>query len=263
MSPLSAAFGAAFAAIVAYAAYRAKSLTRGGALAAFAVGTCVFAAAGWSGAAVLFAFFLPSALLSRVGRARKRALDDVGKHGARDAWQVLANGGVAAACALLAPRLGLPFAAAFAGAFAAASADTWGTEIGTLSPERPRSIVTFAPIATGLSGGITLLGTLATFGGAACVAIVAGMTGVAAFLPVAAGGIAGALLDSYLGATLQALRYCPACARECETDPHACGTPTVLRRGAAWIENDAINGFATLAGGAVAGALAFALRGWF
>ena len=250
------AAAAALAALVAAAAWRARSLSPSGALAAFVVGTVVFGSKGWPGAAVLFAFFLPSVVLSRVGRKRKRGLLDVGKHGARDAWQVLANGGVAAACALPFGVGYAALAAAFAGAFAAAAADTWGTEIGTLARGAPRSILTLRPMATGLSGGVTLAGTAATAGGAAVVAAVAAATHVAAFVPVTAGGVAGALLDSVLGASLQALRWCPSCAVACETNPHHCGAPTSLRRGFGWLENDAVNLAATLAGAVVAGVLA-------
>ena len=248
--------GPALAAVVALVAYRVRALATSGAIAAFAVGAVVFGTGGWRGALVLFAFFIPSTLLSHVGRARKRVLDDVDKHGPRDGWQVLANGGVAATCALLALRAGMPLAAAFAGAFAAASADTWGTEIGTLSRALPRSILTRRPVATGLSGGVTPAGSLASFAGAALVAAVAALTGVAPFWPVAVGGVAGAFLDSILGASVQALRWCPACARECETNPHSCGTPTLLRRGLGWLTNDAINFAATLGGAVVAVSLA-------
>ena len=244
-----------FAGVVAELAYRFGVLTRTGAIAAFAVGFAVFAAMGYAGAAVLFAFFVPSALLSRLGRARKSALRDVGKHGPRDAWQVLANGGVAAASALLAQHFGLPLAAAFAGAFAAAAADTWGTEIGTLSRSVPRSIVSLRPMATGLSGGVTLAGSAATIGGALLVAFVAAVASLAPFWAVAAGGVAGALADSLLGAGVQALRWCPHCSRECETDPHYCGTPTVLRRGFGWLENDTVNFAATCCGAIVAAVL--------
>lgn len=249
-------YGAVLAAIVAAGAWRVRTLSTSGAIAAFVVGTIVFGWMGWPGAAVLFAFFIPSAVLSRVGRARKRAMLDVGKHGARDAWQVLANGGVAAVCALpLGDRYAAPLAAAFAGAFAAAAADTWGTEIGTLVRSAPRSILTLRPVATGLSGGITAAGTAATVAGAALVGAVANATHVAAFAPVAAAGIAGALIDSVLGASLQALRWCPSCGIGCETNPHRCGTPTSLRRGLGWLENDAVNLGATLTGAIVAGAL--------
>lgn len=231
-------------------------LTPGGILAALAVGLATLLGGGWQAALVLFAFFIPSVALSRLGRARKRDLVDIGKHGARDAWQVLANGGVAAVCAILAWRLGGPWLAAFAGAFAAAGADTWGTEIGTLARQTPRSILTFRPLATGLSGGVTAIGTLAEVAGASVVAFAAALLGVAAFAPVAIAGIAGALVDSVLGASLQSLRHCPACARDCETDPHDCGTATVARRGLTWFGNDAVNLAATLTGAVVAGLLA-------
>lgn len=258
---LQALAGVVFAAVVAAAAHRARALTASGAIAAWIVGACVFAAGGWVFAAVLFAFFVPSTMLSRIGRERKRELVDIGKHGSRDAWQVVANGGVAALCAVLAAAThAQPIAAAFAGAFAAASADTWGTEIGTLAKAAPRSILTFAPLAPGISGGVTLAGTLAEIGGACVVGMVAWALGVGAWWIVAAGGFAGALADSVLGASLQELRYCPSCRRVCETDPHVCGSATVLRRGAPWMSNDAVNACAAAIGALVAGWIAIAIR---
>jgi len=245
--------GAALAAIVAGGAYRLRALSRDGAVAAFAVGAAVFGSGGWRAAAVLLAFFVPSSLLSRLGEPRKRAICPRNAH-ARSAWQVLANGGVAAACALAMPRDGNRWRAAFAGAFAAASADTWATEIGTLSKRSPVSILTLRPVAAGRSGGVTAAGTAASAGGASCVAAVAALTGIAPFWCVALGGIGGAVLDSILGASLQALRWCPACAQECETLRHDCGAPTQLRRGAGWLENDGVNFAATLGGAIVAAA---------
>ena len=244
---IQALCGAVLAAAVAVIAYRARALTLGGAAAAFAVGTAVFASGGWPAAAVLFAFFIPSTLVSRIGPAKRSS--------PRSGWQVLANGGVAALCALAATRAGVPFSAAFAGAFAAASADTWGTEIGTLSRTPPVSILSFRRVEAGRSGGVTALGSAATLGGAFCVAIVASAVHIAPFWSVAAGGIAGALLDSVLGASLQALRWCPECERECETRVHRCGSPTALRRGLGWLENDGVNFAATL-GGAIVASLA-------
>jgi uncharacterized protein (TIGR00297 family) len=248
--------GALAAAAISYIAYRVGALTGGGALAAFVVGTATYATLGRPGAAVLLAFFVTSVALSLLGRARKRRLQTIEKQGARDASQVLANGGVATICVLLALFGDPRFVAAFAGAFAAATADTWGTEVGTLSGRIPRSILTFRPVAAGLSGGVTLAGSAAELAGAGLIGWVAALTHLASAWPVLVGGIAGALLDSVLGASLQALRWCPQCRHACENEPHHCGANTTVIRGAAWITNDVVNALATLCGAAVAFALA-------
>lgn len=206
---------------------------------------------------MLFAFFIPAIALSRSGKRFTKALVDVDKRGARDARQVLANGGVAAACAIGYAFTHSPVpAAAFAGAFAAAAADTWGTEIGTLARALPRSILGFQTIPRGLSGGVTVAGTLAEAGGAVVVGMFAYAVAVAPLWIVASAGFAGALADSILGASAQALYYCARCRRRCEMDPHVCGNRTSLVRGLRWIDNDAVNALATLAGALIAGLLA-------
>jgi uncharacterized protein (TIGR00297 family) len=245
--------GTLLAAPIALGAYRAGALTRSGALAAWVTGTLTFGTGGVRAAGVLLAFFVPCTLLSRIAGDRKRAAMADAKAGPRDGRQVLANGGVAAVCLLGGSSRS---AAAFAGALAAASADTWGTEIGTASRVRPRSIVTFEPVAAGMSGGVTALGSIASAAGSACVAAAASATGVAAFWPVAIAGVAGALADSLLGATVQERRWCPKCALQCETDPHFCGSATEHQSGLGWLSNDAVNLAATLTGAAVAAVLA-------
>lgn len=280
MTPRDFVIGAVLAGAIALVAWRARALTPSGAIAAFAVGTLTYASGTFGFTLVLLAFFVPSVLLSRLGRARKHALVDAGKHGGRDALQVLANGGAATACAVVWVLTHDPrWAFAFAGAYAAATADTWATEIGTLSKRQPRSILTLRPVATGLSGGITVPGTLAEFAGALWIGVL-GLAGIAlayapgtgdfgysfhlsayyppamlmalALLAIPIGGIVGAVLDSVLGATLQELRWCVACGRACETDPHVCGQPTQRVRGLRGFSNDAVNLLATAAGAATA-----------
>jgi uncharacterized protein (TIGR00297 family) len=239
---------------------------------ALAVGVLTYAGGryGWANVAlpfeVLFAFFITSVAFSYAGRKRKALLVDIPKGGPRDAWQVAANGGIATLCAAIAALLTrgttpshLAYALlwAFAGAYAAATADTWSTEIGSAFGGKPRSIIGLQPIATGLSGGITPLGTLAMLAGAAWIAFVFALSlqSSRAFWIVTLAGVAGALADSLLGATLQSIAFCPACKRPTETAMHVCGTRTTSWRGLRWMTNDAVNALAALTGSVVCAVL--------
>src|SRR5689334_13373108 len=93
--------GVVLAAAVAVVAKRAGSLSASGAAAATVVGASAVAA-GWEWGALLFAYFVASTLLSRLGRDVKaaRAASIVAKSGARDGAQVAANGVVFAASAV-------------------------------------------------------------------------------------------------------------------------------------------------------------------
>jgi len=245
-SVLAFAAGAVLAFVAGYFGWRTRALTASGAGAAWIVGTTVFCALRWRGAATVFAFFLPAALLS----ARK-------KPERRNARQVFANGAVAAACALFARR-STRCAWGFAGALAAAAADTWATEIGTRSKTPARSILTGAVVQTGRSGGVTPLGTLAELAGAMVVAAAAYPIVGSAWWRIAFAGFFGATVDSVLGASLQALYYCADCASLSERNPHTCGTRAAIMRGVPSIDNDAVNFLATCAGAFAAAALYFA-----
>ena len=216
-------------------------LTPGGALAALAVGTLVAVGLGWPGLVLLLAFFLSSTLLTPGG-------------GRRRAGQVAANGAVAAAAALLA-RAHPPWGAAFAGALAAAAADTWSTEIGARSRRAPRLITTGRPVAAGTSGGISWLGTAGGAAGALCVATVAALLGVVEpgrAWAVGLGGVAGGLADSLLGATLQARYRCATCGAARERPEACCGASPALAGGLRWMTNDTVNLLATAVGAGVA-----------
>lgn len=255
--------GAFLAGLIVAPAIRAGALTRSGGLAALVAGS-VTTAAGWPWAILLVAYFIVTTALTRVEhRAKSRRTGDVvAKGGARDWRQVAANGGVftiAAAWIAVAGDPGGAGVTAFGiGALAAAAADSWGTEVGTLAKSPPRSILTLRPVPTGTSGGISMPGTIALAAGAAFIALLALVLGFPATVARAAlaGGIFGAIVDSLLGATLQARRWCPACERETEQPVHRCGTETTSRGGVRWLDNDAVNLACTLAGGLLAAVIA-------
>ena len=255
------AAGLLAAAAIALVARRAGALSTAGAVAATAVGTAAVAA-GWRWGALLVVYFVTSSLLSRAGAAEKatRTGGVVEKGGARDAVQVLANGGVFALCAVLAVLVGAPadarLAVAALGALAAATADTWATEVGTLLGGTPRSLLTLRRVPPGTSGAVSVAGTVAMIAGALFIALLArGLSLPGATSVVAIGGSAGAVADTLVGATIQERRWCDACALATERRVHDCGAATRLAGGLAWMDNDAVNLLATLVGAVVAATL--------
>lgn len=253
--------GSLLAGALAVAARFARSLTVGGALAAVVVGTAA-TMAGWGWAAVLITFFVTSSVLSRFRRGVRdaRISGIVEKGDERDAWQVLANGGVFALSALLALVNGSAASGWMLvglGAIAAAAADTWATEIGTLAGRAPRSIVSLRPLPTGTSGGVTLFGLMASLGGAGVIALAAHATGLLHdSWAVVAGGVAGSLADSVVGATLQERRWCDGCSQSTERRVHTCGRPTRIVGGVPGARNDFVNVVCTVVGGTVAALIA-------
>lgn len=262
---------------IALPAYRRGDLSPSGVLGALLTGTLTLGCGGWAWGLSLIAFFVSSSLLTRWRKRSKAALAELfAKGGRRDLGQALANGGVGAVLAVLTAALPHPaWPAAFAGALATATADTWATEVGVLSPKSPRLITTRKTVPAGTSGGVTLWGTLAGAGGALFLgttfyllglgeAALPGRGGDAAccsstVIPLAlAGGLLGMAFDSLLGATVQGIYRCPRCGKETERRNH-CGGPTVLLRGRPWLTNDGVNLLATLVGATLAGGLALAI----
>jgi uncharacterized protein (TIGR00297 family) len=262
--PLQLALGILLSGLVALTAYRLKFLSSNGSLSAFFLGSVVFGLGGLRWAIILLVFFLTSSGLSRLFRGRKEKIDqNYAKGSTRDAGQVLANGGLAGLFVML--HFLFPSEAwtwiGFCAAFAAANADTWATEIGALASKQPRLITTMKVVQAGTSGAVSILGTLAAFIGA----LLIGLTGALvdpfasvqpaqiALIVIIIGGVAGSLVDSLLGATLQAIYRCPQCQKDTEKTPlHGCGTETSLVRGIKWLNNDMVNFLCNLSGTASA-----------
>ena len=239
--------GAVLAAAVAAAACRAHALTRSGAWAAWGVGAVVFGIGGWTAAGALLAFFVSSSALSRWRRKRKEILA-YEKGSQRDAWQVLANGGVAAVCLLL-TLFGLKNGMfLFLAALAAANADTWATEIGSALGGQPVDIRTGQKAPAGTSGAVSLPGTAAALLGAGLLGVFAGGWVLAGVVTVS--GFGGALADSLLGATVQAQWRRPSGEGWTERPQ-----PRPPERGWRGLGNDGVNVLCTLASVGVAALL--------
>ncbi len=248
--------------IIVALAYWRGSLSRSGGASALGVGTLTFGMGGWQWGVILAIFFVSSSLLSHYKEPEKKtAAEKFDKGHRRDAGQVLANGGLGALLALASAiwPSGVWFPL-FAGVMATVTADTWATELGTLSRQPPRLITNGRVVEAGTSGGVSWLGTAVSLIGGLIIGLTAGLLMPGHSLGVLTaggglGGLLGSLSDSFLGATVQQIYYCAVCQKETERKIHKCGQETRSRRGWSWLNNDIVNLWASLIGGFAAAGL--------
>lgn len=187
-------------ALFALAGWRSRSLTISGAAAGFLLAVLIGFVSGLPGLLLVFLFALLGSAASR--------LPGESHHESRSAAHAFANLGVPAlcACGALFTNLDVPWRSMIAAALAFALSDTLATEFGTRYGGAPRSVITGKRVPAGSNGGVTWVGSLAGIAGALFLALAAHWTRL---LPeeswpfVAAAGIAGNLVDSILGATIE------------------------------------------------------------
>ncbi len=253
---------------IAWLARRFKALSLSGAVGAWLLGTVVFGIGGLEWMMPVIFFFLTSSLFTSVGKKHKKILETVfEKGGERDIFQVFANGGVG-----MLAILGYYFSGQiiwymiFLGSIAAATADTWATELGTFSKRAPVSILNFKKVEMGTSGGVTLPGTLGAFLGSFLVVLLGwvmwswrqvDLLNGRQVIIITLAGFLGSLVDSLLGATVQAQYHCPVCNKITEKKDHCSEKNIPLVRGYRSINNDRVNFLCTLSGGLIAALAVF------
>jgi len=221
-----------------------KLLTGFGALVAFVIGFLVYNYLGLGGWFLLLLFLGTSTVLGKINSSEKKG--EVEKRG----WtQVLANGIVGAFSALYYGYSNEIIALVmFGSSVAAATADTWATEAGLLSKIPPVSIYTFKRVEKGQSGGITPLGLFSSLLGSSLIGLfwyaTFGFLGGREFLflasIIALSGFSGSLIDSLLGATIQAHYYDKESNKVFEKEVVE-GKKLRLYRGIPFFDNDMVN----------------------
>jgi uncharacterized protein (TIGR00297 family) len=239
--------------VVAGLAYRKKSLTKSGMIAAVLLGTVVYGFGHWIFYIFMMFFFMSSLVIRKVvtrlyPSAHKRLSSPQRKHEPRSWAQVLANGGLLGLISFyysLAPSNLVIFVAALS--MAASTSDTWASEIGILSPKKPKSLIGRQEMEKGLSGGVTPFGLLASLGGSALISFFFGIfflftqgfnpQFLLATLLCLIGGFSGSILDSILGEFFQAkyktIKSEIVEVSDCSTD--------VLVHGLGWVDNNMVN----------------------
>jgi uncharacterized protein (TIGR00297 family) len=194
-------WGAAINAMLALGAWRAKTVTAGGAITGWVLGTWLYGFAGWRGFLMLGLFFVLGTVATRMGYGKKAALGIAQeKGGRRGPSHALANAGAGAAFAALAATTpyGPALTLAMVAAFATAASDTVASEIGQAYGRRHVMITTFRSVEPGTEGAVSIEGTLA---GAAAAAVVAATAWAIGLVPPA--GIAWVVIAAFVATSLE------------------------------------------------------------
>lgn len=233
-------------AVCSYGAYRLNALNKSGALAAFILGVSIVIGFGWEGLFLIGLFFSSSSFFSSYKKRRKQMLDKKLANGSRRNWaQVAANGAPAGIYSLLyfisdGSQIWL---IAFIASIAAATSDTWSSELGVLSKSNPIHLISLKRCEPGTSGAVSVLGSLAGLGGSifiALAAIILFNLSLPMLIFLSVFGFMGSLLDTLIGAFLQVEYICPVCSVHTERTKH-CNCQTVKRKGINWINNEMVN----------------------
>lgn len=229
-----------------FSAIYLQALTKSGGIASFVIGCFVGLGFGFKGLLVLGGFFITASLLSAYKISEKQGVIELLAKGAkRDHIQVIANGGVAA-------LLGISYyfyateviLISFLIVIASNTADTWASEIGVLSKQKPFSIKSFSRVPQGTSGAVSLLGTIAALFGALFITTISSFffkeITLKLFILIVICGFLGNIFDTILGAFFQVKFKCQSCGLITERLTH-CGKLTEHSYGLQIINNDFVN----------------------
>jgi len=190
-------------------AFLVKMVTPSGAICGFLLGVAVYLGWGYKSFLLMLAFFAIGSVATRFGYARKAARGVAEKRGGARSWrEAVANSLAGAFFSLLVITTHHEgaFLMALIAAFAEATGDTISSEIGQYISDRAYLITTFKPVPAGENGGITVGGSVAGALASALVvalALAMGLCGKGGATIALAAAVAGNLLDSVLGATLE------------------------------------------------------------
>jgi uncharacterized protein (TIGR00297 family) len=201
-------------------------------------------------------FFVSSSLLSKI-REKKNPLvsNYFEKSGSRDLYQVFANGGLGGILVVINyffPHL--VWYLTYSGIIASSCADTWATEIGTMTKHKTYDILKFRPVEQGSSGGVSIMGFAGSMVGALFISLITVLwidnNWLDFILLITFAGFAACIFDSILGASFQIQYKCSECKRIVDKKMH-CENVTLKQRGIKFINNDFVNLAAGLCGGAI------------
>lgn len=230
--------------LLAYLAFRKRWLNPGGAVSACLMGLILLISPEPMLVIPALAFFLLGTGFSLLPKGGK-AITDIEKP-SRSKAQVLSNGGMPVVFLMLYFCTGhFYFVLGFIAGFAAALSDTASSEIGTRLSGRSFAILGFRPLEAGVSGGVSVVGTLAGIVFALAIPLLSNALGwldIQQAFVIAAIAFSANVLDSILGQFAQSKQY---------TDGGGWRDAEAIRTGnnmggLRWLSNDRVNAIATI-----------------
>lgn len=236
---------------------RKRLLTPFGTTLAVLLDLAVSAAFGNVGFLMMITFLFGGVLIDKVKERVKKGEREAKSDRSRDSVQVLANGLPAfVMCIMYLFTRQTVFFIAFSAAVAEAFSDTAGSGFGVFS-RRTVDIFRMKRAEQGMSGGMSLAGTSASFVGAALVALIPipfGVYGLNLAALVFFAAFIGSVFDSFLGSVFQVKFRCPVCGKLTERRTHH-QKSTERVSGFPSVDNDLVN----FASGSFSAALAIGL----
>lgn len=234
--------------VISLVSFKLNFLDFGGSAVTFLLALFIFGIGGWKWTIPILTFFILSSLLSKIAeRLSKKDVSSIFEKGSRrDYKQVIANGGVPLLIVVMSnllPSLSVDWYKIYLLSVAISTADTWSTEFGTLFANKVYLITNFKKVTPGISGGISLIGTIGGISGSVFIVLSAGFfieLNLEIFISIILFALIGNLLDSLIGAKIQVTYKCSSCGKITEKKIH-CDGKTDYIKGVKFIDNDMVN----------------------
>ena len=246
MDYIAIASSVVLAALVAFITIKKKAFTVPAALSACVMLVISAVCGAWAGIViVLAAYFAIFAVDMVIGEKSEAVTGSINQRsGARGMVQVIANAlaaTIAAVCGFIfkKPELMIVYAAALTECLA----DSLASDVGVLSKKDPIDICRMKRIKRGLSGGVSLLGTLSALAGCLLMCLVSFIffgISTKVIIAVLVIPMLGIIIDSILGSLVQAKYKCTVCGKNTEKTVH-CNQKADHVGGIKLINNDAVN----------------------
>ena len=210
---------------------RLNWLTRSGTFAAGIMGGMVIVFSDWVHIIPFLLFFVSGSITSK--------LQSTSSGTGRNAVQVISNGIVALILLMIYSFTSdSVYLTAFLVSLSISLCDTISSDIGTFMKGSTYDIITWKPVQSGVSGGVSLPGTIAGLVASVLFALFAGFMydiDTSNLFVIVAGGVAGMITDSILGSRWQS-RYLLYGIMTEEKTPHS-----VHHSGYQWLDNNMVN----------------------